>query len=57
MIDDAAQRINGPAVEEDFGGCTTGTEERLELLEAGTESTTTSTATATETSTTLDPEN
>ncbi len=43
LTDDAAQPINGPADEDDFGGCQTGTEEREELVEAGSESTTSST--------------
>jgi PAS domain-containing protein len=37
LTDNAAQLITGAATEEDFGDCKTGTEERLEQLEAAAE--------------------
>ncbi len=35
LTDDAAQPFSGAATEERFGGCITGTQERLELVEGG----------------------
>lgn len=39
LTDDAAQPFSGAATEERFGGCITGTQERLELVEGDGEST------------------
>lgn len=39
LTDDAAQPFSGGATEERFGGCITGTQERLELVEGGDDST------------------